>query len=169
MQQALRMLQIGLVGEGFFVMWNSTRVHSPCRLTFPSLYLLHSSSLPVGQSMPETSSSIRLKNLFLLNSSQPMGYICFIIFYFEFSVCVNMSLCGHGQVNTDVCGGQRRMEAPQELGLQMVVNYLTWMLGTELESSARAVHSESSLRSAKPYPGKQSLHFIQNMLVFFFI
>lgn len=44
-----------------------------------------------------------------------------------------------------VCGGQR-CQASLELELQVIMDYLTWMLRSEFRSSVRAVTTESSLQ-----------------------
>lgn len=47
--------------------------------------------------------------------------------------------CMYAQlVHEDTHGDQRRVSDPREMKLQAVVNFLMWILGTELWSSARA-------------------------------
>lgn len=49
-----------------------------------------------------------------------------------------MCIIGCGYVHVGTCRGQRRVSGLLELDLQMVVSHTTWLLKTELRSSAGA-------------------------------
>lgn len=57
-------------------------------------------------------------------------------------MCMHMSACAFGV--------QKRVLESLELEIQAIMNCLTWVLGTELRTSARAVKSHSSLTFTSP-------------------
>lgn len=54
-----------------------------------------------------------------------------------------MSMCGSVKVSTGACGSQRKILDPRKLNLHGVVSCPTWVLETELGSSARAIGEPS--------------------------
>lgn len=69
------------------------------------------------------------------------------IILFIFSVmCICLSMCGHIQVNSVTCGGQKRALDALEVEVQVMVRIMARMLGTKLGSSERAkdIHTAES-------------------------
>lgn len=59
-------------------------------------------------------------------------------FYFSFNYFRGY-VCGYVHVNTSAQGIQKRVVDSHELELQVVVNFLTWVLGHQIGSFAIAV------------------------------
>lgn len=64
-----------------------------------------------------------------------LACICYLI---HLCVCLLGCMCTiyilHTDTHTHTCRGQKRVIDPSEMVLQVVVNYLTWVLGTNLGS-----------------------------------
>lgn len=61
------------------------------------------------------------------------------IYFYNFYFCIDVcrSMCGHAHISAVALRVQKGPSDPPELELQVVLNYLIWVLGTELNSRGR--------------------------------
>lgn len=100
---------------------------------------------------PGLQSHIHTRGLLMPHASACfLACICYLI---HLCVCLLGCMCTiyilHTDTHTHTCRGQKRVIDPSEMVLQVVVNYLTWVLGTNLGSLKEQglVTTESSIQS----------------------